>query len=153
MDAITKVIQQRLNMTLDQFCSKHLNCERQAFSVRLRKGKLYPNEYLYISLITGTPVKELFGKSFEDTFIYRGDPDVSDRLRQVIATVNDPEKLTNLLSAEITIPVSGEYNIPPSPEYSDPLHKEEILPEPKPTAKAPVPEEPEPVFKFEDTFV
>ena len=150
MDAITKVIQKKLGMTLDQFCTKHLNCERQAFSVRLRKGKLYPNEYLYISLITDTPIKDLFGTSFEDTFIYRGDPEVSERLKNVISVVNDPVRLSELMSAEVSIgyKVVGEAK---QPEPITQAPEPEQLPEPK---------EPEPQpelakktsFVFEDTF-
>jgi len=153
MDIITRVIQKKLNMTLDQFCAKHLNCERQAFSVRLRKGKLYPNEYLYLSIVTDTPVKELFGKTFEDTFIYRGDEEVSARLKQLIANLNDPQRLSELLSAEVSIPVVGKIE----PEASlEVLAEVEPEIKPEPITKAPDPKpapKPEPdVFVFEDTF-
>jgi hypothetical protein len=157
MDIVTEVVKRKLGMTLEEFCTKHLNCERQAFSVRLRKNKLYPNEYLYIALITGTPIKELFGQTYEDTFIYRGDEEVSKRLRRVIADVNDPERFIELLSAEINIPVKSSVapnsELDAQPDFT-PEESFLNLPEQKNTVQAPESDPPEePVqFVFEDTF-
>ena len=103
MKGVIKEIKKATGLTLDQFCQQHLKCQKNAFSTRLRKNSLYPNEYIYISLITNKPLKQLFGHSFDDIFLFKGDPEVTTILKYAIAKTHSKETLNRLLSPELTL--------------------------------------------------
>ena len=98
MKDLTKSIREATGLNMDEFCEKHLDSDWRAFSIRDRKKKLYPNEALYICLITGKNPMELFEQSSLDLFFLSGKDGVTKRLKNLLKQRDAIDKMNLILS-------------------------------------------------------
>lgn len=103
MKPIAKAIRKATGLTLREFCETHLNSKWVAFSVRLRKNRLYPNEYIYICLITKQKFTDIFIDSFNKTLLFRGDDVVTKKLEDLLQDPDQWETLSRLVKSPITM--------------------------------------------------
>lgn len=87
-----KLIREKTGLSITEFCKNELNSEYKAFLARLRNGNLKPNEVIYIIMRTGKAPEDLFDKSLEDLFYFRGDQSVTERIKHLIDTLSKEER-------------------------------------------------------------
>lgn len=141
VSTLSSRIRHGLNLTMTEFCEKHLQTDYRTFQYRMRRGSFIPAEVVYICWILNDSCENLFGKSFADLVLLKRAP--GDTGPYIIKRLNEatPEERSHLMGLIGGMSLSGinkdhhEVRTPPIPKppvKTDPILHDEIKVQPAP---------------------
>jgi hypothetical protein len=107
MKPIARAIRKATGLTLREFCETQLNSKWVTFSVRLRKNRLYPNEYIFICLVTKQKFTDLFGTTFNHTLLFRGDESVTSKINGILKDSGEWDRLNRLIRSPLDLSIQA----------------------------------------------
>lgn len=99
MKSFARLVKAVTGMSIREFCEKELSVEYASFMWRLKKGRLYPGEVFYIVYKLKTPVKEVFGKSWQELIFTNHSGPLVDKVEKIINKMSADElnEITELI--------------------------------------------------------
>src|SRR5688572_4166180 len=98
VNKISDRIKRDLNITMADFCQKHLKTDYRTFQYRMRKARYYPSEVIYICWLLDDSCENIFGRSFMGLVVINDGPeDAIKYVRERIADA-DAKQRGHLLS-------------------------------------------------------